>query len=573
MQPLPERERRDTARDALPAAAARGGQARPLHARRALGRRPRPQARVADLPRVIRRRADGREPPAALRAGRLRARVPDARARHRGLLPGQCRLRARARGGRPLGRSGVRDRVAGRRRRGRSPRRTGAGPTTGPRGYPRDHRRPRARAAGARERPDSRRARRRGLHGSRHRAPDRSRRPRAWSSWRSRTARLEPALQAYSRRGVDEPASTSTRSQSSSRRSPPAGRPSPRTRCSSPRPRGSTRSSRSPAPSSTGRASCCTRSSTASTSILMNAELDGTLGPILKERADQAGVVYTNSDGDQPGVMMNLYRFVKGIGVRPVLIGNVKGLHDPYRNPTTQEGFARQWGQKPQMVTSFADGTKISFEQAIARQRDGDARREARHARPDRRARARRIEEAAQLFDPEELLEGPGIVDYVVGASPEPGRLRARHALAPAPAALPQPLQARRGAALLLLHARTTSATSRCRRRSPGRSTSATPRSRRPGRSRSRSWRRPRSTSSPATSSTASAATSPTAWPRTPTSPPPSGCCPMGLTEEGVQGRARRSARTRCSPTTTSSCPRAGSATALRAEQDAAVSS
>jgi len=62
--------------------------------------------------------------------------------------------------------------------------------------------------------------------------------------------------------------------------------------------------------------------------ILMNAELDGTLGPILKDRADGAGVIYTNSDGDQPGVMMNLYRFVKGIGVRPVLCGNIKGLHD-----------------------------------------------------------------------------------------------------------------------------------------------------------------------------------------------------------------------------------------------------
>ena len=34
----------------------------------------------------------------------------------------------------------------------------------------------------------------------------------------------------------------------------------------------------------------------------MNAELDGTLGPILKRRADAAGVVCSNSDGDQPGV-------------------------------------------------------------------------------------------------------------------------------------------------------------------------------------------------------------------------------------------------------------------------------
>ena len=44
--------------------------------------------------------------------------------------------------------------------------------------------------------------------------------------------------------------------------------------------------------------------------IIMNAELDGTVGPILKVHADKAGVVFTNSDGDQPGVTMNLYRFV-----------------------------------------------------------------------------------------------------------------------------------------------------------------------------------------------------------------------------------------------------------------------
>ena len=154
--------------------------------------------------------------------------------------------------------------------------------------------------------------------------------------------------------------------------------------------------------------------------ILMNAELDGTLGPVLKERADRAGVVYTNSDGDQPGVMMNLYRFVKGIGVRPVLIGNVKGLHDPYRNPTTQKGFARRWGQKAKMVSSFADGTKISFEQAILANATG-MRVAKRGMHGFTVEPGTSIEEAAQLFDPEELLDGPGIVDYVVGASPAPG--------------------------------------------------------------------------------------------------------------------------------------------------------
>ena len=42
----------------------------------------------------------------------------------------------------------------------------------------------------------------------------------------------------------------------------------------------------------------------------MNAELDGTVGPILKRHADKAGVILTGCDGDQPGVQMNLYRFV-----------------------------------------------------------------------------------------------------------------------------------------------------------------------------------------------------------------------------------------------------------------------
>jgi predicted homoserine dehydrogenase-like protein len=153
---------------------------------------------------------------------------------------------------------------------------------------------------------------------------------------------------------------------------------------------------------------------------LMNPELDGTLGPILKVKADEAGVVFTNVDGDQPGVMMNLYRFVRGIGVRPVLVGNIKGLHDPYRNPTTQEGFAKRWGQNPSMVTSFADGTKISFEQAIVA--NGTGLRVAKRGMHGPTIPAGTpITEVAQLYPLDDLLQGPGIVDYVVGAAPGPG--------------------------------------------------------------------------------------------------------------------------------------------------------
>ena len=155
--------------------------------------------------------------------------------------------------------------------------------------------------------------------------------------------------------------------------------------------------------------------------IMMDAEVDGTVGPILKVYADKAGVVFTNADGDQPGVIMNLYRFVKSLGVTPVLCGNIKGLHDPYRNPTTQEGFAKKWGQNAAMVSSFADGSKISFEQAIVA--NGTGMRVAKRGMHGPTVPpGSTLKEVLHLFPLEDLLNGPGIVDYVVGiAEPSPG--------------------------------------------------------------------------------------------------------------------------------------------------------
>ncbi|MBD2676237.1 MULTISPECIES: NAD(P)H-dependent oxidoreductase [Nostoc] len=152
--------------------------------------------------------------------------------------------------------------------------------------------------------------------------------------------------------------------------------------------------------------------------IMMNAELDGTIGPILKVYADKAGVILSACDGDQPGVQMNLYRFVKSIGLTPLLCGNIKGLQDPYRNPTTQEGFAKRWGQKPHMVASFADGTKISFEQAIVANATGMKVAKRGMLGYDFTGY---VDEMTQLYDVEQLKELGGIVDYVVGAKPGPG--------------------------------------------------------------------------------------------------------------------------------------------------------
>ena len=147
--------------------------------------------------------------------------------------------------------------------------------------------------------------------------------------------------------------------------------------------------------------------------VLMNAELDSTIGPILQVYADQYGVILTGCEGDEPGVQMNLYRWVKGLGLTPRLMGNVKGLQDPYRNPTTQQGFAERWGQNPAMVTSFADGSKISFEQSIVANATGFKVRS--------RGMSRGLQytgdvlKIGELYDIDELRNLGGAIDYVVG--------------------------------------------------------------------------------------------------------------------------------------------------------------
>lgn len=152
--------------------------------------------------------------------------------------------------------------------------------------------------------------------------------------------------------------------------------------------------------------------------VLMNAELDATIGPILQTYAKKAGVILSACDGDQPGVEINLFRYVTGLGLIPRVMGNIKGLQDRYRNPTTQKGFAERWGQNPTMVTSFADGSKVSFEQAIVANATG-------MKVPKRgmfgRDHEGHVDELTSMYDLAMLREMGGIVDYVVGARPNPG--------------------------------------------------------------------------------------------------------------------------------------------------------
>lgn len=150
--------------------------------------------------------------------------------------------------------------------------------------------------------------------------------------------------------------------------------------------------------------------------VLINAELDSCLGPILKTRADAAGVVLTDMAGDQPAVIMDLMDEVRLLGFRPILAGNIKSLLDHKRTPETQKGFAEAHGQRPKMITSFADGTKIAAEMGVVANATGFGVAE----RGMRGPRAERVEQAPDRFDIESLLERP-IVDYLLGAEPSFG--------------------------------------------------------------------------------------------------------------------------------------------------------
>jgi predicted homoserine dehydrogenase-like protein len=150
--------------------------------------------------------------------------------------------------------------------------------------------------------------------------------------------------------------------------------------------------------------------------VMVNAELDSLVGPLLKAKADEAGVVLTHTDGDEPGVAMTLFRYLQSVGLRPVAAGNIKGMVDYYRTPATQRGFAEAHDQDVRKVTSFADATKLSMETCVLANATGFGVGRRGMYGPA----CGYVRELANLLPAEAMLNG-GIVDYSVGASPHTG--------------------------------------------------------------------------------------------------------------------------------------------------------
>jgi predicted homoserine dehydrogenase-like protein len=150
--------------------------------------------------------------------------------------------------------------------------------------------------------------------------------------------------------------------------------------------------------------------------VLVNAELDSILGPILKRKADQAGVVITNTDGDEPGVAMTLFRYLRSLGLRPVAAGNLKGMVDYYRTPDTQRAFAEKNDQDARKVTSFADATKLSMETTLLANATGFSVGRRGMYGPA----CAHVREMAHLLPADQML-GTGLIDYALGAAPHTG--------------------------------------------------------------------------------------------------------------------------------------------------------
>ncbi|CAM4192145.1 Putative NAD(P)-dependent oxidoreductase [Listeria ivanovii subsp. ivanovii PAM 55] len=97
--------------------------------------------------------------------------------------------------------------------------------------------------------------------------------------------------------------------------------------------------------------------------VLLNVEIDITIGPLMKKLYDSAGLVYTGSDGDEPAAITELYEFSKSMGMEVLVAG--KGKNNKLKisaNPDSCQVEADEKNMASHMLAAFQDGTKTMAE-------------------------------------------------------------------------------------------------------------------------------------------------------------------------------------------------------------------
>ncbi|HIN28235.1 TPA: hypothetical protein EYM82_05035, partial [Candidatus Poribacteria bacterium] len=105
--------------------------------------------------------------------------------------------------------------------------------------------------------------------------------------------------------------------------------------------------------------------------IMVNVEADVTVGPFLRRLADNAGVVYSLVDGDQPGVTMNIIEWARTLGLEIIAAGRGTVFYGGDRAGTPDTvperfGFDEEMLKRRtinlKMFNSFRDGSKAQIE-------------------------------------------------------------------------------------------------------------------------------------------------------------------------------------------------------------------
>jgi predicted homoserine dehydrogenase-like protein len=147
--------------------------------------------------------------------------------------------------------------------------------------------------------------------------------------------------------------------------------------------------------------------------IMLNVESDVVIGPILHRMAERAGVIYSVSSGDEPGLITELVDRWGGLGLEIVAVGKTPtslGKMDKYATPDTVAADAAALNINPHFLVTFRDTTKTAIEMTCISNATGLV--------PDIRGMhgpVAGVNDMAKLFclKPEGgLLNRRGVVDY-----------------------------------------------------------------------------------------------------------------------------------------------------------------
>lgn len=151
--------------------------------------------------------------------------------------------------------------------------------------------------------------------------------------------------------------------------------------------------------------------------VLLNVEVDITIGSIMYQMFNNAGLVYSGSAGDEPAATLELYEFAKTMGLEVLVAG--KGKNNPFNplsNPDVAAAEAKQKHMSAHMLAAFQDGTKTMAEMNLLSNAIGLV--------PDKvgmHGVSATVEDVADKLNLKEnggVLDNFGVVEYVNGLAP-----------------------------------------------------------------------------------------------------------------------------------------------------------